>query len=508
MILGLLYLPDLDQTDPCLNQTLALIPSNVTRQANLPHNDFNIIALAPWISANCTRSYLASAHLDPIRAFIFYIPDNGTDQPPPISSPVWNMYDGGQWKSQAQYPVYAVPGSLGNQMMKQLSLYSGNLSTVPFGNTLKTDYQFDTRDYVRVYTSIEITAQSSLPALWVFLLIVVGGLLFVLASTSLLMHYIQRRRRERLRRRIVRGHVDLEALGIKRLTVPMPVIEEMPLFIYTCGADDASQGSKSSRSTHDGSGLVGETKGNGSIAATETFSAVSNSAPVFSSVNSTIAAHEYKEESQPTCPICLEDFESGSTVIRELPCGHIFHPECIDSFLSNNSSLCPMCKKSTLPLGYCPETITNAMVRRERAIRRLRSRVTVNQEGQDVEGGWTGRVRGWRQAAHRVIFGPEDQVLAAAPHYDFNMSARPRQADFDFNLRPRTIPVAISEAAGLETEPEPVVNVVRPEDLTLTISPGLSRHEIAQQRAPELLGNSVVMEEVDAPGEQRRAGCK
>ena len=51
-----------------------------------------------------------------------------------------------------------------------------------------------------------------------------------------------------------------------------------------------------------------------------------------------------------------------------------------------------MCKKTTLPLGYCPERITNAMVRRERAIRRLRSPVTVNEDGQDVEAGWAGRL--------------------------------------------------------------------------------------------------------------------
>lgn len=43
----------------------------------------------------------------------------------------------------------------------------------------------------------------------------------------------------------------------------------------------------------------------------------------------------------------------------------------IDEFLGEVSSLCPICKASMLPRGYCPE-ITNETVRRERAIRRLR----------------------------------------------------------------------------------------------------------------------------------------
>ena len=73
--------------------------------------------------------------------------------------------------------------------------------------------------------------------------------------------------------------------------------------------------------------------------------------------------------SQATCPICLDDYVSGETTVRELPCRHLFHPECVDSFLLRNSSLCPMCKKSVLPKGHCPAMVTNAMVRRERMVR-------------------------------------------------------------------------------------------------------------------------------------------
>jgi hypothetical protein len=394
--------------------------------------------------------------------------------PPPISSPVWDMHDGGVWKSQAQYPVYAVPGSIGNQMMIQLSHYSGNLTKVPSGRTLMSEYQIDPRSYVRVYTEIDLTAQSSLPALWVFLLIVVGGLLAILGSTSLLMHLLQRRRREGLRRRIARGHVDLEALGIKRLTVPKSVIDKMPMFIYTCREDEVlreSQKGTSNQSEADGikSGPASATDDNATLSSIHI-------------ADSTLLTHEYKQHAQPTCPICLEDFVSGSTKIRELPCGHIFHPECIDSFLGNNSSLCPMCKKSTLPLGYCPERITNAMVRRERAIRRLRSRVNINEEGHDIEGGWAHRMSSWRDVVHGIIFGrDEPNATNGTQNYDPNLALR------SLSVLPATRGTA------------PTVE-----------SLGFTRHDIAQRRAPELLEGVPVMEEVDVDDqrEHQQSKCK
>jgi len=45
----------------------------------------------------------------------------------------------------------------------------------------------------------------------------------------------------------------------------------------------------------------------------------------------------------PTCAVCLEDFEPGD-LLRELPCGHRYHTDCIDPWLTEKSSACPMCK--------------------------------------------------------------------------------------------------------------------------------------------------------------------
>lgn len=185
------------------------------------------------------------------------------------------------------------------------------------------------------------------------------------------MHWIQRRRRRQLRQRVVTGEVDLEVLGIKRLTVPQELLDKMPLYTYgTVRPEPAvSDTQPPARAEKDLSSASG--------------SRSSSPAPDVRPAPAMMRAHSYRPTAldQPTCPICLDDFvapnpatnESGNTV-RELPCHHIFHPECVDTFLRDNSSLCPMCKTSCLPKGFCPKNVTNAMVRRERIMRRNRER--------------------------------------------------------------------------------------------------------------------------------------
>lgn len=90
------------------------------------------------------------------------------------------------------------------------------------------------------------------------------------------------------------------------------------------------------------------------------------------------AGKEERTYNQTSCPICLEDFFDGENDIRELPCLHIYHAECIDPFLTSRSSLCPMCKVSVLPPGYLPNSIRldRSIVRRERIIQRQNANTT------------------------------------------------------------------------------------------------------------------------------------
>ncbi|EXJ85666.1 hypothetical protein A1O1_06032 [Capronia coronata CBS 617.96] len=279
---------------------------------------------------------------DGVRGALFFRPGNDSGQPPPVSDPAWSLGDGGQWKSANDYPVYALSGAQGASLLQVLALYSGNMSQVPHGKELTQLY--DPTDSVRLYADLDLAASNGIPSLWVFLIIVLAILLAVVLAISIVMHVIQRKRRRRLQRRVANGEVDLEALGIKRLNVPPDLVEKMPQYTYTANPEPDSQAEA------DKSVNAGDKTATGRPAPGP-------------------AVHEV-HFSQRTCPICLDDFVSGETTVRELPCNHIFHPECIDPFLRNNSSLCPMCKKSALPPGYCPVQVTNLMVRRERLIRR------------------------------------------------------------------------------------------------------------------------------------------
>jgi len=53
------------------------------------------------------------------------------------------------------------------------------------------------------------------------------------------------------------------------------------------------------------------------------------------------------------CCICIEDFETNE-LTKVLPCGHGYHPACIDEWLTDHSDLCPMCKRSI----FCEPTHT------------------------------------------------------------------------------------------------------------------------------------------------------
>ncbi|OBR10090.1 Ring finger domain-containing protein [Colletotrichum higginsianum IMI 349063] len=409
IIRGLLYIPDLSVTDPCYEQQYDIIPRNATTQATLPPSNYNLIALAPWFNATCTRAYLASARLDPIRAFIFYRPNNSTREPQGADSPIWDLEDGDAWRSQNRFPIFAIPGAEGNKMMRQLSLYSGNISQIPFGDQIEQRYEPHDDDFVRIWTELTVKDRDSVPAMWTWILTVVGVVLFIIACLSLTMHLVQRRRRISLRRRVLSGEVDLEAMGIKRVTVPVNHVKGFPLFTYSFQPEMASTPSttrppkslRSPRSMRTDQRTISES----TTARSRARRASMNSS------TSTVATNY-----QPQCHICLENYLDRESIIRELPCGHIFHPECIDEFLSLNSSLCPICKRNMLPRNYCPK-ITNGMVRRERAIRRLRERVVLDEsddeEAEVTSKHWGKRLFGTDKAAPPRAETPMTPVLPA-----------------------------------------------------------------------------------------------
>jgi hypothetical protein len=212
------------------------------------------------------------------------------------------------------FPIYAMRGREGELLMSKYTEYAEQKRVMIDIN--------NTTGRARIFIEVDTGNGSKLPGLWLFLLIVLGVLIVAIGLTSLSMHLLQYRRRRSLRRRVARGEVDLEALGIKRLVVPRKILDKIPMRSYQPGGYE-----------------------------------------------------------QPSCSICLEDFVPNATTVRELPCKHVYHPACIDSFLEKQSSLCPLCKSSALPKGYVPQYLTNATVRRERTIRRQRERALREQRG-------------------------------------------------------------------------------------------------------------------------------
>ena len=392
-------MPEVSALPACDEQQYKFIPRNVTRQRELPPVAYNLIALAPWFSMECTQAYLASARLDPIRAFIFYKPNNSSNKPQGADSPVWSLEDDGAWKKNNQFPIFAISGTEGSNMMTQLSLYSGNVTSVPNGTDIERIYEPKGGDLVRIWTQLNMDDPTDMPALWSFFLIVIGALLAIISGVSLTMHFVQRRRRNSLERRVCSGEVDLEAMGIIRLIVPASHVESFPLFTYQRNPDSASppltpidaeisQTTGTARTTR----RARKQPRSRRIAPPDPVRS-----PTVRSQRSSIAYGfgTAATNFQPNCQICLEMFEHRVTIVRELPCYHIFHPECIEEFLTKNSSLCPMCKHCMLPRGFSPK-ITNGMVRRERAITRLRERVDLDdyslESGERKSWLWVGKL--------------------------------------------------------------------------------------------------------------------
>lgn len=47
------------------------------------------------------------------------------------------------------------------------------------------------------------------------------------------------------------------------------------------------------------------------------------------------------------CSVCCEELNANK-LHRELKCGHVFHPECVDPWLLNCNANCPMCRETIL----------------------------------------------------------------------------------------------------------------------------------------------------------------
>lgn len=82
-------------------------------------------------------------------------------------------------------------------------------------------------------------------------------------------------------------------------------------------------------------------------------------------------------DQEEQCPICLIEFEEGDD-IRVLPCEkeHVYHKTCIDPWLLDVSSSCPLCRKGMSPyyLSNADKQISTPQRQRQRRPKQVPSR--------------------------------------------------------------------------------------------------------------------------------------
>ncbi|XP_021656558.1 E3 ubiquitin-protein ligase RHA1B [Hevea brasiliensis] len=55
-----------------------------------------------------------------------------------------------------------------------------------------------------------------------------------------------------------------------------------------------------------------------------------------------------QRETPPECAVCLSEFAEEENV-RDLKCKHVFHKDCLDKWLLQCRSTCPLCRCKVLP---------------------------------------------------------------------------------------------------------------------------------------------------------------
>ncbi|CAM0911480.1 unnamed protein product [Alopecurus aequalis] len=60
-----------------------------------------------------------------------------------------------------------------------------------------------------------------------------------------------------------------------------------------------------------------------------------------------------RRRGSPDCRVCLARFEPES-VVNRLPCGHLFHRACLETWFDYDHATCPLCRLRLLPAADDP----------------------------------------------------------------------------------------------------------------------------------------------------------
>lgn len=78
---------------------------------------------------------------------------------------------------------------------------------------------------------------------------------------------------------------------------------------------------------------------------------------------------DLSRQEETSCSICTEDFADGAE-LRKLPCGHLYHPSCIDQWLREFNVTCPLCRvdlsvSATVAALPKPHRVSTTVFRRQ-----------------------------------------------------------------------------------------------------------------------------------------------
>ncbi|CAG8667872.1 14465_t:CDS:1 [Dentiscutata erythropus] len=222
---------------------------------------------------------------------------------------------------------------------------------------------------------------------WLFAMFAVGGILVTSFFISILIHMRLYRLRRNHQEEIRRQRTADDITGMRKWTLDQEDIDSLRVFTYskktaasrksaeisTSAKMDENDNSVATNETDENSGdksngdvdakesstaprslshksSVRSTRSTRSTKSTRSQKAINNAVSLFTSTDSTQnpAVSDNDMALEETCAICLEDFDDGDK-IRELPCHHYYHVECIDPWLTTKSSSCPLCKKDCKP---------------------------------------------------------------------------------------------------------------------------------------------------------------